>query len=188
MDLRARRRSPSRLASFSRLILHDRRGVGLSGGGGMISNLETQATDLLTVLDACRSARPALLGSTIGAAALAMFAATFPDRVTSLIWFGPMAKTRWSPDYPWGSTPREEREFIARAREHWGGLEFARWYLEHSVPTRASDHALALEEARMDSRTSRGSLDGHTVRSGVERDRCDQRPRRTAVPDAAHRS
>ena len=95
----------SRLASFSRLILHDRRGVGLSGGGGIISNLETQANDLLTVLDACRSARPSLLGSTIGGAAFAMFAATFPDRVTALVWFGPLAKTRWSPDYPWGNTP-----------------------------------------------------------------------------------
>ncbi len=160
----------SRLASFSRLILHDRRGVGLSGGGGIISNLETQANDLLTVLDACRSARPALFGSTIGGAALALFAATFPDRATSFAWFGPMAKTRWSPDYPWGSTPREEREFIARAKEHWGGPEFARWYLEHSVPTRASDHAQALEEARMDRHFSAPSTGIQFARAWNETD------------------
>jgi len=48
-----------RLSSFSRLILHDRRGTGLSGGSSF-PNLETRARDLLTVLDTIRSSRAAL--------------------------------------------------------------------------------------------------------------------------------
>jgi class 3 adenylate cyclase len=140
----------STLASFSRLILHDRRGVGMSGGGGIVSNLETQARDLLAVIDACRSARPALFGSTNGGAALAMFAATYPERVAALTWFGPMVKTRWTPDYPWGRSPEQEHEFTVRAKEQWGTPEFAHWYLTNVAPSRAGDHAHEVELARVD--------------------------------------
>lgn len=59
-----------KLSSFSRLILHDCRGLGLSGGGSSFPNLETRARDLLTVLDACRSSRAALFGALTGGAAV----------------------------------------------------------------------------------------------------------------------
>ena len=70
-----------RLSSFSRLILHDRRGTGLSGGSSF-PNLETRARDLLAVLDRIRSSRAALFGDRTAGAALAVFAATYPDRVS----------------------------------------------------------------------------------------------------------
>jgi hypothetical protein len=48
------------LATFSRLILHDRRGTGLSDDMGGWPNLETRAADLLAVLDAVGSRRPTI--------------------------------------------------------------------------------------------------------------------------------
>ena len=158
----------SRLAAFARLIFHDRRGVGLSGGS--ISNLETQATDLLAVLDACRAPRPALFGSTVGGAALSLFAATFPDRVSALAWFGPLAKTAWAPDYPWGETPEEQREFAVRAKEQWGTLEFALWFLEVNAPSHASDLAHAEEVARMDRHFCAPSTGVHFAQAWNETD------------------
>ena len=98
-----------RLSSFSRLILHDRRGTGLSGGSSF-PNLETRTRDLLAVLDRIRSSRAALFGDRTAGAALAMFAATYPDRVSSLVWFRGVATLRWSPEYPWGSTPDESSQ------------------------------------------------------------------------------
>ena len=67
-----------RLSSFSRLILHDRRGTGLSGGLSF-PNLETRTRDLLAVLDRIRSSRAALFGYRTAGAALAVFAATYPE-------------------------------------------------------------------------------------------------------------
>jgi class 3 adenylate cyclase len=137
------------LSSFSRLILLDRRGTGLSGGGS-IPNLETRVRDLLMVLDACRSGRAALFGQGTGGAALAMFAATHPNRVSSLAWYGPLATTSWSPDYPWGDSPEEQRRFIEKVKEGLGTPAFARWYLEHVAPSRLGDEELARELARQD--------------------------------------
>jgi len=137
-----------RLSTFARVILHDRRGTGLSGGGSLLPDLETRSRDLLTVLNACRSTRPALFGSTSGGAALAMFAATYPDRVSSFAWFGPLAKTAWSPDYPWGESAEEQRLFVSQVAEQWGTVEFEYGYLEANVPTHANDEALAMAMAR----------------------------------------
>ncbi len=110
-----------RLSSFSRLILHDRRGTGLSGGrGSSFPNLETRTRDLLTVLDSIRSSRAALFGERTGGAALAMFAATYPERVSSLVWFRALATRRWSPEYPWGLTPDEHRQEAAWTRDGMG--------------------------------------------------------------------
>jgi len=138
-----------RLSSFSRLILHDRRGTGLSGGGSSLPDLETRSRDLLTVLDACRASRPVLFGSTTGGAAFAIFAATYPDRVSSLVWFGPMAKATWSPDYPWGETVEEQRRFAEQAKEQWGTVELAHSFVAQNAPARVNDEALASELARV---------------------------------------
>jgi class 3 adenylate cyclase len=139
-----------RLFAFSRLIFHDRRGTGLSGGGSSLPDLETRSRDLLSVLDACRSPRTALFGATTGGAALAMFAATYPERVSSLAWFGPLARTSWSPEYPWGETAQEQRLFVSQMREKFGTIEIEYDYLASNVPTRAKDEALAKELARID--------------------------------------
>jgi class 3 adenylate cyclase len=117
------------IASFARLILHDRRGTGLSSRNVSPPNLETRVADLRVVLDAVGSERPVLAGVIEGGASNALFAATSPDRVQSIVWWGPSARSVWSPDYPWGAGP----EYVAvneRELQHWGTLEGARIWAE----------------------------------------------------------
>lgn len=138
-----------RLSSFSRLILHDRRGTGLSGGSSF-PNLETRARDLLTVLDTIRSSRAALFGERTTGAALALFAATHPDRVSSLVWFKGVATRRWSPEYPWGDTPDDHRREAATVRDRMGSKEFGRGWLLWGAPSGAGDERLQAKVARLD--------------------------------------
>ena len=138
-----------RLSSFSRLILHDRRGTGLSGGSSF-PNLETRARDLLTVLDTIRSSRVALVGERTTGAALALFAATHPDRVSSLVWFKGVATRRWSPEYPWGDTPDDHRREAATVRDRMGSQEFGRGWLLWGAPSVAGVERLQAKVARLD--------------------------------------
>jgi class 3 adenylate cyclase len=138
-----------RLSQFSRLVLHDRRGTGLSGGSSF-PNLETRARDLLTVLDTIRSPRAALFGELTTGAAFAVFAASYPNRVASLVWNRAVATRRWSPEYPWGRTPDELREEVAETRDGMGSTELSRAWLEACAPSLASDERLAAQIARLD--------------------------------------
>jgi class 3 adenylate cyclase/pimeloyl-ACP methyl ester carboxylesterase len=108
------------LATFSRLILHDRRGIGLSSRNVSPPDLETRVADLSVVLDAARSERPVLGGHGEGAASNVMFAASRPERVHSVVWSEPTGRATWAPDYPWG-VGREYVERIATlTAELWG--------------------------------------------------------------------
>lgn len=138
-----------RLARFSRLVLHDKRATGLSGGA-RFPNLETRAHDLLVVLDAIRSPRAVLVGERTTGAAFAMFAATHPNRVASLVWNYAVATRRWSPEYPWGKTPDEHREEAATVSRGMGTLELARTWLASAAPGEAGDEHLAAQIARHD--------------------------------------
>ena len=138
-----------RLSHFSRLVLHDRRATGLSGGVSF-PNLETRARDLLAVLDAIRSPRAVLFGERTAGAALSVFAASHPNRVASLVWNRGVATSRWSPEYPWGQTPDEHREEAAEARRGMGSKEFAREWLEGCAPSLAGDDHLEAQIARLD--------------------------------------
>jgi class 3 adenylate cyclase/pimeloyl-ACP methyl ester carboxylesterase len=138
-----------RLARFSRLVLHDTRATGLSGGA-RFPNLETRANDLLAVLDAIRSPRAVLFGERTTGAAFAMFAASHPNRVSSLVWNRAVATRRWSPEYPWGMTPDEHRGEAAEVRDGMGTVDLARLWLTGSAPSLAGDERLAAQIARHD--------------------------------------
>ncbi len=77
-----------RLASFSRLIVHDRRGTGLSDPWESAPMYEQQVDDLLAVLDAAGAEKVALFGTSEAGRMAAIFAATYPERVGSLVLFG----------------------------------------------------------------------------------------------------
>jgi pimeloyl-ACP methyl ester carboxylesterase len=110
-----------RLASFSRLILFDKRGTGLSDRVADVPNLETRMDDVRAVLDAAGSSRAALLGYSEGGPMCALFAATYPDRTAALIMIGSYARRIWAPDYPWG-TPRQAWDaFADSVVRDWGG-------------------------------------------------------------------
>jgi class 3 adenylate cyclase/pimeloyl-ACP methyl ester carboxylesterase len=102
------------LASFSRLILFDMRGVGLSDRGTEPPILELQADDLRAVMDAAGSERAAIFGGARGAAMTMLFAASYPERTDSLVLWAPVAKTVRSEDWPFAKSEEEQRDFYER--------------------------------------------------------------------------
>jgi pimeloyl-ACP methyl ester carboxylesterase len=110
-----------RLASFSRVILFDKRGTGLSDRVSVMPDLETRMDDVRAVLDAVQSERAALFGYSEGGVMCALFAATYPHRTSALIMHGAYARLTWQPDYPWGPTEVERLAFIDQAVREWGG-------------------------------------------------------------------
>jgi class 3 adenylate cyclase/pimeloyl-ACP methyl ester carboxylesterase len=113
-------RGIDRMASFARLIMLDRRGVGLSDRLCGMATLEEGMDDLKAVLDAAGSERTALCGFNESGPLCALFAATHPDRVSHLILYGSFATTMWHPDYPWGQKPEDRAEQIYWIVESWG--------------------------------------------------------------------
>src|SRR5207247_5622614 len=82
-----------RLASFSRLVLFDRRGSGLSDPIAGPVTLEEQMDDVLAVMDAAGSERAALFAQIEGTAMAALFAATHPERTGALALYAGFART-----------------------------------------------------------------------------------------------
>jgi class 3 adenylate cyclase len=99
----------NRLASFSRLIMFDRRGSGLSDPVPRAPALEEQMDDVVAVMDAAGSRRAAVFAQLEGGAMAAMFAATHPERTSALVLYEAMPRMSWAPDYDWPPR-REERE------------------------------------------------------------------------------
>jgi pimeloyl-ACP methyl ester carboxylesterase len=110
-----------RLASFSRLILFDKRGTGLSDRGHGYPSLEERMDDVRAVMDAARSERAALFGMSEGGNMSALFAATYPERTRALVLYGTFAKRIWSPDYPWAPRPEERQRWYELLEREWGG-------------------------------------------------------------------
>ena len=111
----------TRLASFSRLILFDKRGTGLSDRVSDMPSLETRMDDVRAVMDAVGSQRAALFGYSEGGAMCILFAATYPDRASALIMGGSFARRTSTPDYPWGPTAEQQIAFIEQMEADWGG-------------------------------------------------------------------
>jgi len=114
------------VASFARVILHDRRGIGLSSRNVALPNLETRVSDLLTVMDAVGSERPILTGVFESGAPNALLAATKADRVHSMVWAEPTPRFAEAPDYPWGRTPSELEAELRDIDQLWGTLAYGR--------------------------------------------------------------
>jgi pimeloyl-ACP methyl ester carboxylesterase len=111
-----------RLASFSRVILFDKRGTGLSDRVPVhdLPTLEERMDDVRAVMDAVGSEKAALYGYSEGGAMCALFAATYPDRATALVMDGAYARRTAAPDYPWGITHRQAEAVLEEMRTHWG--------------------------------------------------------------------
>jgi class 3 adenylate cyclase len=124
-----------RLASFRRLIVFDKRGMGLSDRSRSLATVEQQMDDIGAVMDAAGSERVDLLGGEDGATMALVFAATYPDRVRSVITYSTRARFLPDVDYPWG-TPREVVDSLVQVVvDTWGG-DGLQWIL---APSAASD-------------------------------------------------
>jgi pimeloyl-ACP methyl ester carboxylesterase len=110
-----------RLASFSRLILFDKRGTGLSDRLGELPTLETRMDDVRAVMDAVGSERAALCGYSEGGVMCALFAATYPSRTSGLIMVGSYARLKPAPDYPWGRPQEVHDSLLESIQRDWGG-------------------------------------------------------------------
>ena len=116
-----------RLASFSRLILLDKRGTGLSDPVPLdrLPTLEERMDDVRAVMDAAGSERAALLGTSEAGALNLLFAATHPARTAALILLNSYARLAWSEDYPWGIPPDAAEGLLKAIEEGWGkGVAF----------------------------------------------------------------
>jgi pimeloyl-ACP methyl ester carboxylesterase len=137
-----------RLAGFSRLIVFDKRGTGLSDRLREPATLETRMDDLRAVLDAAESERAVLFGTAEAAAMCALFAATYPDRTLGLALLHPFAKGTWAPDYPWASTEEEWRREIAEETGSWGTYAAGERSARQLAPERVGDTEFATALAR----------------------------------------
>ena len=109
-----------RLASFSRLILLDMRGVGCSDRGPEPPVLELQRDDLASVMDAADSKTATIFGVARAATMAMLFAATHPERTEALILYAPIVKRLRSEDFPFGWTVEEQDAFFERFVEEVG--------------------------------------------------------------------
>jgi class 3 adenylate cyclase len=124
----------SRLASFSRLILFDKRGSGASDPVplGALPTLEEWSDDIRTVMDAAGSERAAILGASAGGRMAALFAASYPERTVALVLVGTTARWRWQPfaadDTGAAFTATWGRPAIADAMAPGEDAAFATWF------------------------------------------------------------
>jgi pimeloyl-ACP methyl ester carboxylesterase len=139
-DLQEYRRFCERLASFSRLILFDKRGMGLSDRV-RAGTLEERMDDVRAVLDAAGSEAAALMGVSEGGPMSMLFAATYPERTRALILCGAEVKEEITEDWPWGESTREDfeaRTELSRIVAEWGkGL-----WIDYIQPSRQGDERL----------------------------------------------
>ena len=175
-----------RLASFSRLIMFDRRGSGLSDPVPGAATLEEQMDDVVAVMDAAGSERAGLFAQFEAGAMAALFAATHPERTTALMLYEAMSRGSWAPDYDW-AIRKEEREEYIEHRLNWGdgsrllGLaprsgndaRFRRWFarLERLSASPGTAAALLRMHGEMDVRSVLPTIRVPTLVMHRERDR-----------------
>ena len=138
-----------RISSFSRLIIFDKRGTGLSDPIAEVPTLEQRVDDVRAVMDAAGSERAALFGISEGGPMSVLFAATHPERVTALVLYGAMGRTTEAPDYPWASPAEALREAAAEfIAPYWG--QHAEGMVELFSPSLADDPGAAEFTARLE--------------------------------------
>jgi len=107
-----------RFASFSRIILLDKRGTGLSDRVTGVATLEERMDDVRAVMDAVGSERAAVLGGSEGGPMAALFAATYPERNLALILYGTAAK--FAPSSEYRPTPEQLQPVWDAIERTWG--------------------------------------------------------------------
>jgi class 3 adenylate cyclase len=115
------RRFFERLASFSTLLLYDKRGQGLSDRPPVPPTLEESMDDLHAVIQAAGFSRPSLFGVSEGGPMALLFAASHPADVEKLVVFGTFARTMRGDDFSIGFSEDVYDRMLARMRAEWGG-------------------------------------------------------------------
>lgn len=127
------------LARFSRVLMFDKRGTGLSDRVREVPTLETRMDDVRAVMDATESDRAVLWTAHEGSRTALLFAATYPERTAGLVLLEPSVRGTGSSDYPWAPTEEDWRRRFASVREGWGQGEFFADLLQEWAPSLADD-------------------------------------------------
>ena len=128
------------LSSFTRLVLFDKRGTGMSDRDVRVATLEERMDDIRAVMDDVGSQRAILFGDSEGASMSILFAATYPKRTLGLILWGGLARGLSAPDWPWGGGTQEEWETsLRRAEADWGTEAHVNRSLAGWSPSRIND-------------------------------------------------
>lgn len=127
------------LGKSARVILWDKRGVGLSDRTVGTPTLEDRMDDVRAVMDAANSQRAVIFGASDTAAMALLFAATYPERTLGLMLIEPIVRGAWAPDFPFAPTREEVEESIRRSEEDWGTAPHIDRLLSTQAPSRVAD-------------------------------------------------
>lgn len=127
-----------RLATFSRVVVYDKPGTGVSDPITHLATLEERVEDVRTVMDAAGIEHAAILGESEAGPVAALFAASYPERTDALIVYGSIATGHPDDDElaAYGGRRGELDEFVARLHnsiDHWGEGQSAEWILPSVV-------------------------------------------------------
>src|SRR5206468_12548806 len=143
-ELPAYRNYYERLAEFTRVIIFDKRGMGMSDRVPGATPMDERMDDIRAVMDAVGSESAAIMGESEGGPLSILFAAAHPERTRALILQGAEVRELKDEDWPFGeATPQEHDANIARIPERWGrGLG-----VRYLVPSVADDPSLPVYES-----------------------------------------
>ena len=128
------------LAEFSRLILLDKRGTGLSDRPRDLPSFESRMDDIRAVMDDVGCERAALLGAgSPGGQLCAVFAATYPERVVALMLHNTWPRVVEAPDYPIGNPVEEWHRRVRETRLKWGDRDYQLGELRRYFPSKVGD-------------------------------------------------
>jgi pimeloyl-ACP methyl ester carboxylesterase/DNA-binding CsgD family transcriptional regulator len=127
----------NRLASFSRLIVFDKRGTGLSDPVAKPPTFTERMDDIRAVMDAAKSDRAALFGISEGGPLSIVFASTYPQRTSALIAYGSYARWLRDDTYPWGRSPAQFQDFLDGIDRAW---ETGEWWAQQNPSVFSDDH------------------------------------------------
>lgn len=125
----------TQLGSFARVIVYDKRGMGLSDRTGARVTMDQQVDDLQAIMRAVGASRVILFAVSDGASTGIRYAVSHPEHVAGLVIYGGQAKGVRSADYPWGLTPEQYQRWAEKLVRGWGEPV----NLEYFTPTRAQD-------------------------------------------------
>jgi class 3 adenylate cyclase len=113
-----------RFSKFCRLIRFDKRGTGLSDRPINIATLEERTDDIRAVMEDVGIKSANIFGVSEGGSMACLFAATYPERVDSLLIWGAQARWIATADHPWAQTPEEHNEMLGMVRDDWPSIEY----------------------------------------------------------------
>jgi class 3 adenylate cyclase/pimeloyl-ACP methyl ester carboxylesterase len=134
-----------RIGSFARVVFVDRRGMGLSDrlSATDVPPLETLVQDLHVMIDDAGLEQPILFGGSESGSICALFAATYPGRISALIVYAPEARGTASSDYPWAWDAEAWHSYLSELDAGWGTDQYATSQFRWLVPSLAGDREQA---------------------------------------------